>query len=129
MPSKPFLGLDAPTGNPRFDSASAARSPAPRVVIPFVGMQLVWPPPRSPWFSGTQGWDRVEQSFEHHAVVGISSGQEHSQREALPIHHDMAFGARFTSVCGIGAREVPPFTACMLAESRETRLQSTAFNA
>ena len=129
MPSKPFLGLDAPTGNPRFDSASAARSPAPRVVIPLVGVQLVRPPPRSPRFSGAQGRDRVEQSFEHHAVVGVGSGQEHSQREALPIHYDMAFGARFAPVCRIGAREVPPFTACMQAESRERRLQSTAFNA
>ncbi len=129
MPSKPFLGFDAPTGNSRFDAASAARSPAPGVVIPFVGVQLIGPPPRSPWFSGTQGWDRVEQSFKHHAVVGVGSGQEHSQREAVPIHHDMAFGARFASVCGIGACEVPPFTARTLAESRETRLQSTAFNA
>ena len=67
--------------------------------------------------TGTLEHDGIERLATHVFVVNIGAGESHSQRDALAIGQDMPFGAELGAIGGVGACEVPPFGALMLALS------------
>jgi hypothetical protein len=74
--------------------------------------------------TGTLEHDGIERLATHVFVVNIGAGESHSQRDALAIGQDMPFGAELGAIGGVGACEVPPFGALMLALSSEVQSHS-----
>ena len=104
--------LDAASGNARLYATSDAGASASPVIVGFVGVQLVRP---STW-SATRAPDRrnaVEQLFQWHAVMDVSSGQQKGERNTPSIGNQVTFGARSTSIRGVRADLGTPFLAAM----------------
>ena len=74
--------------------------------------------------TGTLEHDGIERLATHVFVVNIGAGESHSQRDALAIGQDMPCGAELGAIGGVGACEVPPFGALMLALSSEVQSHS-----
>ena len=121
--SQAIFGLDPSARNAGLDASISARTTAPRVVVPFVGVQLGRSKPRSA--SGTRnGRNAIQQIFQDLGVVNVSGRQQQAQRNALSIDEKMMLRARFAFVCRVGAGLGAPFLAATVAESTATRLQS-----
>jgi hypothetical protein len=115
--------LDAASGNARLYATSDAGASASPVIVGFVGVQLVRP---STW-SATRAPDRrnaVEQLFQWHAVMDVSSGQQKGERNTSSIGNQVTFSARSTSIRGVRADLGTPFLAAMEQLSMQSRLQS-----
>jgi hypothetical protein len=67
---------------------------------------------------------RVEHVLKHGAVVDIGACEPHGERNAVPIGHQVPFGARLAAIRRIWARGRAPFLAAMEEESMQTRLKS-----
>ena len=104
----------------RFDSAGARFLLGLLVVVSLVQAEVL----RTPRSSGTLEHDGIERLATHVFVVNIGAGESHSQRDALAICQDMPFGAELGAIGGVGACEVPPFGALMLALSSEVQSHS-----
>lgn len=108
MPSETLRAFDAAPRNARDDAALSEVTPAPRVVVSLVGMQLVGPLAR-PSGALADGRDCVDQGRQQPAVVNIGSGQNDGEGNASGIDQDVAFAAGFAAIGGIGAGRIAPF--------------------
>ena len=120
---KAVLGFDSSSRNTRLDATISARTAAPRVIVPFVGVQFGRT--ESGTTPGTwNGRDAIQQIFQNFGVVNVSGGQQQGQRNALSIDEKMMFRARFAFVRRVGAGLIAPLFAATVAESTAARFQS-----
>jgi len=127
MSPQPRARVDALAGDTNLDMATAQRLPTARIIVAFVGVQLGGPLPALA--GGTlDRRDRIEQLVEDDRVVAVGSGQERSERDPAAVAHNMALRARhplgLAAIRRVGAGELAPLLAEMLAESSDARLQS-----
>jgi len=123
MASQPLARLDPPPRDPDLDPAAMQEPAAAPVVVRLVGVELDWAL-AAVSRRGSDGRHRVDQVREHHAVMAVGAGQPDRQRDPPAIRDQVAFGAWFTAVGGIGAYGSAPLLAGMLALSRQARDQS-----
>ena len=123
VPSKAVFGLDSSSRNTRLDATISARAAAPRIIVPFVSVQLGRT--ESGATSGARnGRNAIQQIFQNFGIVNIGGGQQQGQRNALSIDEKMMFRARFAFVRRVGAGLVAPLFAATVAESTAARFQS-----
>ena len=120
---KTVLGFDASSRDPRLDATISARTAAPGIIVPFVGVQLGRTESRTTP-RASNGRDAIQQVFQNFGIVNIGGRQQQSQRNALSIDEKMMFRARFAFVRRVGTGLVAPFFAATVAESTAARLQS-----
>ncbi len=118
-----LAALDAAAGNAGRDPAGAEVQAAAFEVVALVGVQLRWP------FAGAasclaNGMNRVDGGGERHAVVPVGSRQNEGERQASPIHHDVALGAGLSTIRRVRPCRVTPFLAGTDEASSEARDQS-----
>lgn len=123
MPAESFAALDAAPRD-TWRNRTLARLFAQRLqVIRFISMQLRRTLPRS----AAPTFDRLNRihRFEHHArVMHVGRREYHRERDALPVHDQMAFRARFAAIRWIRPGFIAPFSAGTAEESSEARDQS-----
>jgi len=123
MPAESLTTLNAPARD-AWRNAALAQLLAQRLrVIRFVGVQLrralTWSAAPSP-----DGFNRVYR-VEHHArVMHVGRAYRNRERDALSVHDQMAFRARFAAIRWIRPGFIAPFSAGTAEESREARDQS-----
>jgi len=120
---KAVLGFDSPSRNARLDTTISARTAAPRIVVPFVGVQLGRTEAR-PAPGARNGRNPIQQIFQNFGVVNVGSRQQQGQRNALSIDEKMMFRARFAFIRRVGAGLIAPLFAATVAESTDARSQS-----
>jgi hypothetical protein len=121
--SKAVLGFDSSSRNTRLDATISARTAAPRIIVPLVGMQLGRTESRTTPRT-RNGRDAIQQIFQNFRVVNVGGGQQQGQRNAFSIDEKMMFRARFAFVRRVGAGLVAPLFAATVAESTAARFQS-----
>lgn len=91
------------------------------VVVPFVEADVLGPPrpARRPEYAGVHG------RADHPLVVDVGTGDGDRERNSAGVCQNVALGAEFPAIGGVGAREVPPFGAFTDALSIEHQLKST----
>lgn len=119
-----LAGLDATSGNARHDAPATACLAALGIVVPFVGMQLLGPLAGASTLASYRR-NGIQGRFEHLAVVDIGRRDDHGQREAASLDHQMALRPRFAAIRRVGSARFAPPGAGMLAESSEARDQSS----
>jgi hypothetical protein len=124
MTAEPIVALDASACNPVLDAAQLEMLSAARVVIPFVGMQLVRPAAR-PAALACNRRQRVDQFFEDHRVMPVGSGDTEHQRDTLPVRDEVAFAAELAAVRRVGACVRAPRGLGTVEPSRLARLKSS----
>jgi len=123
MSPQSVFRFHAPPGDARDDAARPQRPPFHSKVVAFVAVQLRRSPARSPAPLPNRR-NRVHRCFHHLAVVDIGGRQRHGQRNAFPVDHNMALGARFAAIRWIRAGFVAPPGAATVAPSIAARDQS-----
>src|SRR3954471_24741068 len=123
VPAQPLAALDPAPGDARDDAALPAGTAAAAVVVGLVGVQLLRAPSR-PAARLAHRRHGVERLLEHGAVVRVRGGEQDRQRDALPVHDEVALGARLAAVGRVRPVAAPPALAGTLALSSEHRLQS-----
>src|SRR4051794_1141864 len=126
MASQARAAVDAAPGNPIADPPLAQGTPAPRLVIGLVGVELV----RAPAGPAAALADRrhgVDQLVEEAAVVDICCGDPQGERNAVGVGDDVALGPGPAAVGRIGAGFLAPLFAGTDALSTQARLQSIAW--
>src|SRR5690242_17187617 len=97
VPAQALAALDPAPGDARDDAAPAAGAAAAGVVVGLVGVQLR----RAPAGPASRLADRrhgVERLLEHGAVVDVGGREQDRERDALPVDHEVALGARLAAV-------------------------------
>jgi hypothetical protein len=111
--------LTAPT---KVEPNAAASDGARRVVVvvAFVEAKITWPTrtPRRPERHG------VERFAGQPLVVDVGASQRDCDRDAAAVGEDVAFRAKLSTICRIGAGKAPPLGAFTEALSREHQFQS-----
>jgi len=123
MAAQALAGIDLAPRNTRGDASLPQRLPAPRVVVPLVGVQFV----RSLSRSSTPSFDRlngIKRCLQHLGVVDIGGRQGYGEWDSVSVGHDMALRARFAAIRWIRAGFGAPPGAGTLAESSDARDQS-----
>jgi len=69
--------------------------------------------------------DGVQRGTDHPFVVGVGAGQRDGQGNTVPVGQNMPFGAEFSAIGGIGARDVPPLGAFTEALSSDAHSRSS----
>ena len=122
--SQPFARLDAPSGDARGGYAPLPeRLAAAREVLALVGVQLVGALARS----AARLADRLDSIYgllQDFRVVDVGGRVGQRKRDASPVEHNMALGARFALIRRVRAGSLAPPGAGTLAESKEARSQS-----
>lgn len=118
------IALDAFAGDAILDAAALEVSAAARIVVAFVGMQLVRPTPRLAAGAG-HSRQRIDQLLEDHGIVPVGPGDAERQRDALPIRDEVALAAEFSAIGRVGACVRAPRGLATLAASRQARLKSS----
>lgn len=123
MPTESLATLDAPARDARRDATSAQLLQQRLRVISLVGVQL-----RGALARAADGaLDRLDgvHRLKHHAgVVDVGRAHRDRERDALPVHDQMAFRARFAAIRRILPGLTAPLCAGTAEESREARDQS-----
>ena len=105
------------------DAAPAQGAPTARRVVRLVRVQLVralaWP---TAW--PLDGPDAVDQRRKDAAVGTVGGREQDSERETLPVDHNMALAARFAAIRRIRPGFLAPLLAGAKALSTLARLQS-----
>ena len=70
-------------------------------------------------------WNRIHQRQQLGHIIHIRGRDDRGQGNALAVNDEMVFGARFSAVGGIGARQFAPPTARTLELSTTARDQSS----
>src|SRR5215217_2161097 len=97
MPAEALAALDPAPGDPRDDAALPAGAAAAGIVVGLVGVRLGRAAPRT----AARLADRrhgVERLLQHGAVVDVGGREQDRQGDALPVHHQVALGARLAAV-------------------------------
>ena len=124
-PAQPLARLHPAPGDARGDAAASAGSPAARVVVPLVGVELVRAPAR--WSgAAAHGQHSVEQVLEPLGVVLVGWPELNGEGEALRVYQQMVLRARFAAIRRIRAGLVAPLFAGTLEASSAARDQSMA---
>ena len=118
-----LAAFDAAAGNARRDVSSLQVTPAAIEVVSLVGVELGRSVP-GPSSSLTNRVDGVNNAGQGLAVVAVGSGQGDGERQATPIHDDVALGAWLAPVGWVGTDRVPPFLAGTDEASTQARDQS-----
>ena len=90
------------------------------VVVAFVEAEI----PRSAWTARCTELNSVERLPGKPLVVNVGAGQRDGDGNATPVGEDVAFRAKFSTICRIGPGEAPPLGAFTEALSREHQFQS-----
>jgi hypothetical protein len=104
----------------QLDSAARDLACGIVVVVPFVEAEI----PRSAWTARCMEWNSVERLPGKPLVVDVGAGQRDSDGNTTPVGQDVAFRAKFSTICRIGPGEAPPLGAFTEALSREHQFQS-----
>jgi hypothetical protein len=99
--AKSVFGLNAPTGDPRFDAASSATAATTRVVIPFVSMQYVGATAGTPPAHSDRR-HAIKRSIQNLRVMDVGWGQQHRQRNTLSIDKRWRFEPGLPLSVGFG---------------------------
>jgi hypothetical protein len=126
VPAQAFAVLDPATRDARDDAPLAAGAAAPRVIVPFIGVELARPLAR-PAGALPDRRHGVEQRLEEPAVVHVRGAEQECQRDAVCIDQDVALGAGLAAVGRVRAGARAPFFAGNEALSSEHRPKSIAF--
>src|SRR3954447_17058287 len=97
MPAEALAALDPAPGDPGDDAPLPAGAAAAGVIVRLIGVQLL----RSPPGPAARLADRrhgVERLLEHDAVVDVGGREQDRQRDALPVHDEVALAARLAAV-------------------------------
>lgn len=124
--AQPFAAVDATTGDPWGDAATATGLAAASVIVSLVSVQLF----RSPaWPSGALPDRRhgVDQGREELAVVSVGRRDQQGERDAVGVDQEVALAARLAAVGRVRAGLLAPLLAGTDPLSRLARLQSIAF--
>src|SRR3954454_700938 len=97
VPPQAFAALDPASGDPGDDAAPAASATAAGIVVGFVGVQLLRTAP-GPATGLADRRHSVERLLEHDAVVDVGGREQDRQRDALPVHDEVALAARLAAV-------------------------------
>ncbi len=108
--AEPLTRLDTSARNTRDDAALAKTAPDVRVVVPLVTVSLLGPLARLTSASVVDRPDGVQQRQRTLLVVDVRCCQQHRQRTAPLVRHDMVLGALLPSVRGVRAGLGPPFS-------------------
>lgn len=90
--TQPLIALKAQSGYTSFDTSPSQVGTTAGIVIPFVGMQLIW---SASWqsFLTRETWDRVKQCLKHDGIMTIGSCYQHLEGDTLALYHNVAFAA------------------------------------
>lgn len=126
VPTQSLSALHSSPGYSRGDASLPECSPASRVVVPFVRMQLDWSLPSSSAKKSrlSNRFDSVHNIGESIGVVHVGRGANHCEGYSFGVDHNMALRRRFALICGVRPATLPPFLAGVLAESTAARDQS-----
>lgn len=102
--------IDAAAGDAGRDRPLAQVFPAAVEVVALVGVEFLGSPAR-PSAPLPDRVDRIDHRGQRHAVVAVGPGQDDGERQPPPVDHDVALGARFAAVGGIGADRISPLLA------------------
>ena len=90
MPTEPVVAFNATPGDTGCDSSLLERLPASRVVVAFVGMNLVWTPAWSPTFARNRcarGSSQSSQSSQSRRIHAVSTTSPYA---TFPVHRGPA---------------------------------------
>lgn len=90
------------------------------VVVPLVQAQIR----RSTRTAGGMHQHAIERGSHHPLVVDVGAGERYCDGNTSAISQNVAFGAAFSAIGGIGANEVPPLGALTMVPSSEAHSQS-----
>ncbi len=124
-PTQARLVLDAFAGDAELDTAPMQVATAVSRVVALVRMHLLWAltwPTARPAHRG----DRFDHRREDGRVGALGPGQPGGEGQALPVHGQVAIGARLAPVGRVRPHRSAPFLARRLALSTDTRDQSSA---
>ena len=76
------------------------------------------------WSARSVDRHRIECGAHHPLVVYVGTGQRDGEGNPAPVGQNMALGAEFSAISGIGTREVPPFGAFTEALSSDAHSRS-----
>src|SRR4051812_21095100 len=97
VPPQAFAALDPASGDPGDDAAPAASATAAGIVVGFVGVQLLRTSP-GPATGLADRRHGVERLLQDDAVVDVGGREQDRQRDALPVHDEVALAARLAAV-------------------------------
>jgi len=121
--AQPILRLNADPGDATGDVAAAQGRAVGRRGVALVGMQFGGPlAPLPTW--RLDGGDGIQHRLQHRAVADVGRRQPDRQRDPQAIHNQVAFGAGFPAIGGVGSGRFAPLLAGMRAVSTLARLQS-----
>lgn len=89
MPAEILAAFDTPAGDAVPDTALCTGGAAAPVVVSLVGMELCGTMFRAATFTPDSG-DRIEQGFEHPAVMDVGGREQDGQRNTLSVSDDVA---------------------------------------
>lgn len=123
MSAETFATFDAPARDARCDGASSQPFAQRLRVICFIGVQL---PGTLAWSAASSfdGCDGIQRFNHHLRVMHVRRTYCDGERDALPVHDQMAFRARFAAIRWIRPGFIAPLSAGTAEESREARDQS-----
>ena len=95
--SQPLAALDSSPGYPRLNAPFSQGPSAARVVVGFVGVQLVRPA-AWPTTLALYRWDRVDEVFERFGVMHVSARERYGKRHAPRVGDDVPLRSGSTSI-------------------------------
>lgn len=126
----PSVLSQALTGFHAFAGDSTANPPpakiplAPADVVGLVCVHLLRPVPGSACAAAPHPRDRIEECLEDPAVVDVGGRNQHGERNATPVHNDVALRSRLAPVGGIRPRVLASLRCGNARAIRDARLQS-----
>ena len=110
----------APAANVRLHTALTCLLLAIVVVVALVQADVLG----TSWSARSVDRHRIECGAHHPLVVYVGTGQRDGEGNPAPVGQNMALGAEFSAISGIGTREVPPFGAFTEALSSDAHSRS-----
>src|SRR5688500_10245796 len=86
-------GLDALAGDAADDAPTSEVGTAAATIVRFVGVELAGPRARAAGPPSLDRVDTLQDVLEDDAIVDVGGGQEDRQREAVPVHDQVALRA------------------------------------
>ena len=107
MSARFLAAFDTATRNAGHDASTLEMLAATSAVIAFIGMQLVWPLPRSAWQTGNRR-NGFDQCLECHRVMAIGAGDTPGQRYTASVDDDVSLAAQLATGGGVRAGFLAP---------------------